>query len=981
MKRLVVGFLAFSLSVFAQYDNAARLQGKRIVKPLTCTNNQVLTWVAANSRFECTTPPGATGGESNTASNEGTGTFYWYHTKVSTDLRFYSFNVTAPLAVAGPTDNVLTFSIPAAATAQNGYLSSTDWNTFNGKDSVTTATAPIVRTANDFSIPAATSSVNGYLTSANWTTFNAKESALTFSAPLARNTNTISLAAATSSVPGYLLAADWTTFNSKLTSPLTTRGDILYYGASGHAKLGTGTAGYLLQTGGAGADPSWKAASATPGANTVVISGAGSTINASWLPDLSATYAVAAKGVTNGDSHDHVGGDGAAIVEAALTLAANTTNNASTTKHGFLPMLDNNSAHFLNGQGAWTTPAGGASVPGSDTQVAFNDGGTALGADAGMTFVKATGLFTATQVSTNANAAGSVGLRGSTGTATHGFKGLTGSYTAEWRGTLPDADPSSGQVLSFSAPTANVSTGSWITPENQANKNAVSGYAGLDGSSHIAKAQAPAATVYTDAANTWTVAQDWSGLASLSVHAGLSTATPASCTASKELYIKTDATAGQQLYLCDSAGTGWNLVGDGAGGGSAHALLSSTHSDTTTGTVARGDIITAQGASPTWTRLAKGAQYLSLVMGANEPAWGAVPLNQSGAVSGILPATYGGTGSQYTSFTGPSQARTYTLPNADSTLMSTATSVLATQMPALTGDTTMTAGQTATVVPKVNGTSVPTNSAADQVIVTTASATGAWKTIADCDDTTGKHLNYDTTTHAFSCGTSTGTASAVAFTNVSTGTNTTGTLTCGTGCGITVSGTGTNNATAINGISPAALATGIVKNTTTTGVFTIAAAGTDYMSPGASGTAVNAAQMPALTGDITTSAGAVATALATKHKTFTKSFILFDPVAGDSGRILWEEAVAMTVTRVYCNVIGATSIAINLYKQSEASPEGGTGGTKVVTSDLTCTTGAIVNTTTFSSATVAAHTPVALTLGTPSGTPNTLRVFVDYTKD
>jgi hypothetical protein len=46
-----------------------------------------------------------------------------------------------------------------------------------------------------------------------------------------------------------------------------------------------------------------------------------------------ADFATSAKGVTNGDSHDHNSGDGAAIVEAAITLADNTTNDASTTKH------------------------------------------------------------------------------------------------------------------------------------------------------------------------------------------------------------------------------------------------------------------------------------------------------------------------------------------------------------------------------------------------------------------------------------------------------------------------------------------------------------------------------------------------------------------------------------------------------------------------------------------------------------------------
>lgn len=74
-------------------------------------------------------------------------------------------------------------------------------------------------------------------------------------------------------------------------------------------------------------------------------------------------YAVAAKGVTNGDSHDHNGGDGAAIVEAAITLADNTTNDVSITKHGFTPKAPNDTAKFLRGDASW------AAVPGLITMV------------------------------------------------------------------------------------------------------------------------------------------------------------------------------------------------------------------------------------------------------------------------------------------------------------------------------------------------------------------------------------------------------------------------------------------------------------------------------------------------------------------------------------------------------------------------------------------------------------------------------------
>jgi hypothetical protein len=69
----------------------------------------------------------------------------------------------------------------------------------------------------------------------------------------------------------------------------------------------------------------------------------------------SSSFALAANGVTNGNSHDHNGGDGAAIVEAAITLADNTTNNVSITKHGFTPKAPNVATQFLDGTGSWDT--------------------------------------------------------------------------------------------------------------------------------------------------------------------------------------------------------------------------------------------------------------------------------------------------------------------------------------------------------------------------------------------------------------------------------------------------------------------------------------------------------------------------------------------------------------------------------------------------------------------------------------------------
>jgi hypothetical protein len=80
-------------------------------------------------------------------------------------------------SVANPTTTpVITLQVPTASATARGVLSSADWTTFNGKESVLTFSSPLVRTTNTISIPVATTSVNGYLSSTDWTTFNNKAS-------------------------------------------------------------------------------------------------------------------------------------------------------------------------------------------------------------------------------------------------------------------------------------------------------------------------------------------------------------------------------------------------------------------------------------------------------------------------------------------------------------------------------------------------------------------------------------------------------------------------------------------------------------------------------------------------------------------------------------------------------------------------------------------------------------------------------------
>jgi len=114
------------------------------------------------------------------------------------------------------------------------------------------------------------------------------------------------------------------------------------------------------------ADPQPPKAHTHPGGDVTSQVGDADTVDGSHAADFASSghnhdtaYAPIAKGVTNGDAHDHVGGDGAAIAEGALSLADVTTGDVSTTKHGFAPKAPNDTSKFLRGDGTWAAPAGG----------------------------------------------------------------------------------------------------------------------------------------------------------------------------------------------------------------------------------------------------------------------------------------------------------------------------------------------------------------------------------------------------------------------------------------------------------------------------------------------------------------------------------------------------------------------------------------------------------------------------------------------
>jgi Chaperone of endosialidase len=166
------------------------------------------------------------------------------------------------------------------------------------------------------------------------------------------------------------------------------------------------------------------------------------------------------------------------------------------------------------------------------------------------------------------NFSGAVTAASFTGSGS-GLTNLTGANVTGPVGSATSATSATSAATATNALALNGHADSYF--EQVANKNAASGYAGLDGAGRVAKAQAPLATAYVDGSNAFTVGtQDFSAAgATLPVKSVLSANAPTSCVANKELLIKTDATAGQQLFICNSGGNGWNLAGDGGSGGSS----------------------------------------------------------------------------------------------------------------------------------------------------------------------------------------------------------------------------------------------------------------------------------------------------------------------------------------------------------------------------------------------------------------------------
>lgn len=171
-------------------------------------------------------------------------TTLWKHSSVTSVLGFTPYNATNPsnyialtaLSASAPlsyNNTTGAFSIAQANGSTNGFLSSSDWTTFNNKQNALTLgnVSEVIsnvlmfpdggtnKTIGNLTIQVvqASASTNGFLSSANWTTFNNKQNAITLTTTGTSGAATLS--GATLNIPQYQTA---------LTNPVTGTGTTNY---------------------------------------------------------------------------------------------------------------------------------------------------------------------------------------------------------------------------------------------------------------------------------------------------------------------------------------------------------------------------------------------------------------------------------------------------------------------------------------------------------------------------------------------------------------------------------------------------------------------------------------------------------------------------------------------------------------------------------------------------------------------------------
>lgn len=123
-------------------------------------------------------------------------------------------NTTAPLTGGGDLSANRTLAITQAGASSNGYLTSTDWNTFNNKEGAITSGTSAQYFRGDKTFQTLDTSVVPENTNLYYTDTRAR-AAITGTAPISVVSGVVSISQAGGASNGYLSSTDWNTFNNK----------------------------------------------------------------------------------------------------------------------------------------------------------------------------------------------------------------------------------------------------------------------------------------------------------------------------------------------------------------------------------------------------------------------------------------------------------------------------------------------------------------------------------------------------------------------------------------------------------------------------------------------------------------------------------------------------------------------------------------------------------------------------------------------
>lgn len=304
---------------------------------------------------------------------------------------------------------------------------------------------------------------------------------------------------------------------------------------------------------------------------------------------------------------------------------------------------------------------------------------------------------------------------------------------------------------------------------------------------------------------------------------GVGTSLPGTCTVS-QLYFKTDATAGQNIYMCSASNTWTQQLNSGAGGASIAldnlasvnvnlALLPQTSLDLgSTAKPWRDLFLYGAGTYGTnyfrFTGTPTAARTITLSDASGTVAFTNVATLSSLTSIGTIGTgtwqgtaidnTRGGTGSAFFNVSGPaSTVKTFAFPNASATVLTDNAAVSTAQ----------------------GGTGLGAQS--DDTMLVSNGTIWQAKAIPDCQDTGTNHLNYVASTNTIACGTAGGAGSGDVTAASTFGTDNRAVRSDGTGKGVQSSGITIDDSNNVTGAANVELTTGSYLGTAHTAANTL----------------------------------------------------------------------------------------------------------------------------------------------------------------